>query len=98
MRGPTHSASAIDPIPAEPTHHHAARPSRYPSPVAPIVDPPPMFAARNVAKISPGPSRRPATKKSLDPRTLRLIHTPSATCAAEYATMIHTYATFRRRG
>ena len=29
-------------MPAEPTHHHALRPSRYPSPAAPTVDPAPM--------------------------------------------------------
>src|SRR5262245_2607859 len=87
MRGPIHSASTIDPMPADPTHHQAARPSRYPRPVAPIVDPPPMLAARHVAKISPGPRRRPATKKSPDPRTRRLIHRPSAICASEYTTI-----------
>ena len=26
MRGPTHSASAIEPMPAEPTHHHGREP------------------------------------------------------------------------
>jgi hypothetical protein len=57
-----------------------------------MVDPPPMFAARNVAKSSPGPSRRPATKKSAAPLTRRAIHTPSAICADEYRRMIRRYA------
>ena len=50
---------------------------------APIVEPAPMFAASNVANIRPGPSARPATKKSLDPFSRRATHTPSAICASE---------------
>jgi hypothetical protein len=49
---------------AEPTHHHALNPSRYPMPLAPTVEPAPIFAARNVANKMPGPKRRPATRKS----------------------------------
>jgi hypothetical protein len=42
-----------------------------------------MFAAIIVVKISPGPSLRPATKKSLLPRTRRAVQIPSATMAIE---------------
>ena len=42
------------------------------------VDPAPMFAATNVANTRPGPSPRPATKKSPALFTRRPIHRPSA--------------------
>jgi hypothetical protein len=32
-------AKTIDPRPADPTHHHALIPSRYPSEAAPTVEP-----------------------------------------------------------
>ena len=70
-------------MPAEPIHHQADTPSRKPAPAAPIVEPPPMFAARSVAASSPGPSERPATKKSLDPLSRSDTHKPSAICVAE---------------
>ena len=65
-------------MPADPTHHHALRPSRYPRAAAPIVEPAPMLAASRVAKSSPGPRRRPATKKSPGPATRRPYHSPTA--------------------
>jgi hypothetical protein len=67
MRGPTEKARISDPIPADPFHHHALKPSLKPSAVAPTVELAPILAARNVEKIRPGPSRRPPTKKSLAP-------------------------------
>ena len=82
--GPTQNASTSDPIPAEPTHHQTATPVRYARDVAPTVDPAPIFPASIVAKMSPGPSRRPATKKSDAPRTRRPIHRPIAISASEY--------------
>jgi hypothetical protein len=51
--------------------------------VAPTVDPAPMFAASIVEKIRPGPSCRPATKKSFVPDTRRPIHKPSPTSSTE---------------
>src|SRR5215510_4848451 len=69
--GPSSVANTKVPILAEPTHHHAERPKRKPSPVAPTVDPAPRLAARNVVKIRPGPSLRPATRKSEDVLTRR---------------------------
>jgi hypothetical protein len=51
--------------------------------VAPTVDPAPMFAASMVEKMSPGPSRRLATKKSEAPRRRRPIQRPSAMSATE---------------
>ena len=63
------NASTSDPVPADPTHHHADTPCEYPMPVAPTVDPAPMLAASIVEKMRPGPSCRPATKKSDAPRT-----------------------------
>jgi hypothetical protein len=42
-----------------------------------------MFAAIIVVKIRPGPSFRPATKKSRLPATRRADHNPSSTIAAE---------------
>ena len=42
-------------------------------PAAPTDEPAPMLAASSVLKISPGPIRRPATKKSLVPRRRRLM-------------------------
>ena len=83
IAGPTENASTVDPIAADPTHHHAATPLRYPSAVAPTVDPAPILAASIVEKISPGPSRRPATKKSSVPRTRRPSQRPSAINASE---------------
>ncbi len=56
------------------------------SPAAPTVEPAPMLPARNVAKTSPGPSDRPATKKSPVARTRRPIHRPIAAISSEYAT------------
>src|SRR5207302_10197066 len=43
------------------------------------VDPAPMLAASIDARISPGPSHRPATKKSALCRTKRAVHRPKAT-------------------
>ena len=43
-----------------------------------MVVPEPMFAARYVEKISVAVNPRPATKKSLLPRTSREIHRPAA--------------------
>jgi hypothetical protein len=83
IRGPTLTASTAHPIAADPTHHHAAKPLRNPAAAAPMVEPPPMLAASNVAASIPGPRARPATKKSLDPRSRRATHTPSPTCASE---------------
>src|SRR5947209_6685643 len=77
MRGPTNCDNRKHPMEADPTHHHAPIPNRYPSPAAPTVDPAPMFAARNVAKILPGPSLRPATRKSDEVLTRLLIHSPT---------------------
>ena len=77
------NARNTDPIAAEPFHHHALIPSKYPRPAAPIVAPAPMFAARTVEKRSGAPSDRPATKKSALPRTKRAIHIPIATSATE---------------
>jgi hypothetical protein len=42
-----------------------------------------MFAASIVAKMRPGPSCRPATKKSPAPRTRRPIQAPNAMSASE---------------
>ena len=81
--GPTVNAEDGRTNAAEPTHHQAANPSRYPAPAAPTVDPPPMFAASSVAASIHGPSARPATKKSLDRLTRRAIQTPRAICASE---------------
>src|SRR5262249_20663485 len=69
--GPSNIASTIVPMLAEPTHHHAERPKRKPSPVAPTVDPAPRLAARNVVKINPALKLRPATRKSDADRTRR---------------------------
>ena len=44
-----------------------------------------MLAARNVAKMRPGPSDRPATKKSAQSRTRRPTHVPSTIRPIEYA-------------
>ena len=88
--GPIQSASMRDPIAADPTHHHAAMPPTYPREVAPTVEPAPMLAASMVEKMSPGPSRRPATKKSDAPRTRRPIHRPNAISATEYAERMMT--------
>src|SRR5712691_9336214 len=84
MAGPIQNPRIADPSAADPTHHHAATPPEYPRPVAPTVDPPPMFAASMVEKMSPGPSRRPATKKSFVPETRRPIHRPRPMRSAEY--------------
>src|SRR5215475_9384938 len=43
-----------------------------------------MFAASIVEKMSPGPRRRPATKKSVVPETRRPIQRPRPTRSAEY--------------
>ena len=56
-----------------------------------------MLAASIVEKIRPGPSRRPATKKSCVVRTRRPIHRPRAICAAEYTTSSARYAISARR-
>src|SRR5215471_5444103 len=69
--GPSNVASTNVPMLAEPTHHHAERPKRKPSPVAPTVDPAPRLAARNVVKINPALKLRPATRKSEADRTRR---------------------------
>jgi hypothetical protein len=42
-----------------------------------------MFEASTVVKTSGAPSRRPATKKSLVPRTMRATINPIAISAAE---------------
>jgi hypothetical protein len=42
-----------------------------------------MFAASMEAKIKPGPSERPATKKSLLCRINRAVHTPNPTIPTE---------------
>ena len=81
MRGPTTSARTMEPRPAEPTHHHAARPSRYPRPAAPTVDPAPMLAAIRVPASRAGDNRRPATKKS-EAVAVRDDHHPRAISAA----------------
>src|SRR5438445_11494488 len=86
MAGPIQKASTADPSAADPTHHHAATPLEYPSAVAFTVEPAPIFAASIVEKIRPGPSWRPATKKSLAPRTRRPTTTPTVISAAEYTT------------
>ena len=78
MRGPTEKARTSDPIPADPFHHQALKPSVNPSDVAPTVELAPMLAARNVEKIRPAPSRRPPTKKSLAPAR-RPTHSPIET-------------------
>src|SRR6476661_2837993 len=52
-----------------------------------------MLAASIVLKSSPGPSARPATKKSFDVFTRREMNAPSASCATEYA-MSHTRCEF----
>jgi hypothetical protein len=82
-RGPMKSARNTDPIAADPFHHHALMPSKYPRPVAPMVAPAPMFDARTVENRSVALSERPATKKSALPRTSRAIHRPIATSATE---------------
>src|SRR5439155_13604145 len=84
MAGPIQNARTREPMAAEPTHHQATTPFRYPRDVAPTVEPAPMFAASIVEKTSPGPRRRPATKKSEAPATLRPIHRPSPISASEY--------------
>jgi len=78
MRGPTQKARRRDPIPADPTHHQAEIPVEYPRPEAPMIEPAPMLAARNVEKIRPGPSCRSATKKLLLPLTRLDIQRPNA--------------------
>ena len=83
MRGPTVKARIAEPMAAEPTHHQAAIPSRYPRPAAPTVEPAPMLAATMVEKSRPGPSARPATKKSPLVFTRRPIHRPTATCRTQ---------------
>jgi hypothetical protein len=75
-----------DPIPAEPTHHQADIPSRYPSPEAPMIEPAPMFAAKKVEKVRPGPSFLSATKNESAPLTRLEIQSPSAIRPREYAT------------
>ena len=82
-RGPTQKASSSEPMPADPFHHQALRPSRYPMPVAPTVDPAPMFAASTVEKSSQALRLRPATKNALVLRTRRLTAKPSPSRAAE---------------
>ena len=82
IRGPIQSARTTVPKPAEPTHHHAATPSRYPKLAACTVEPAPMLAASRVASRSPGPSVRPATKKSAVPATRRPIASPTAEISA----------------
>jgi hypothetical protein len=62
--GPITSASSSEPIAADPFHHQALKPSRYACPVAPIVEPAPIFAASTVENNNGAVSRRPATKKS----------------------------------
>src|SRR5688572_7046357 len=57
-----------------------------------------MFAASIVAKIRPGPSLRPATKKSLLWRTSRAVHRPSATTATEYTTSSRRWMDIYWRG
>src|SRR5712691_10557130 len=84
MAGPIQKASTADPSAADPTHHHDATPLEYPSAVAFTVEPAPMFAASIVEKIRPGPSCRPATKKSDAPRTRRPIQRPNPMRRAEY--------------
>lgn len=76
MRGPTQTASASDPMAADPFHHQALMPSANARPAAPTVEPAPMLAASTVEKSSGAVSVRPATKKSLLPRTSRPIHRP----------------------
>jgi hypothetical protein len=51
--------------------------------VALTVEPAPMFAASMVEKISPGPSWRPATRKSALVCTRRPIQSPSAISPSE---------------
>jgi hypothetical protein len=77
------NAKISDPMPAEPTYHHALNPSRYAKPVAPTVVPAPMFAASIDARISPGPRLRPATKNALLVRTNRAVHIPRPTTPTE---------------
>jgi hypothetical protein len=48
-----------------------------------MMEPAPMFAARKVEKIRPGPSLRSATKKLPLPSTLRETHRPKRTRAPE---------------
>ena len=72
-----------DPSPADPTHHHALKPSRYASPVAPSVEPAPMFAASIEAKMSAGPRLRPAKKKALLLRTNLAVQMPRPTTPDE---------------
>jgi hypothetical protein len=79
IRGATRSPRKRHPIAAEPDHHQADSPWRYPSPVAPTVEPAPMFAARRVTNTIPAGSMRPATKKSPEARTRRLTHSPAPT-------------------
>jgi hypothetical protein len=50
---------------------------------APTVEPAPIFAASIDTKISPEPSDRPATKKSLLSRTKRDANNPSAITPTE---------------
>ena len=71
----------MDPIAAEPFHHHALMPSLKARPAAPTVEPAPMLAASTVENSSGAVSVRPATKKSLLPRTRRAIHRPTAVSA-----------------
>src|SRR5262245_33632929 len=77
-------ASRTDPMAAEPTHHQALMPCWYARPVAPTVEPAPIFAASIVENMRPGPKRRLATKKSDELRTRRPIHSPSAIRDSEY--------------
>ena len=81
MRGPTEKARTSDPIPADPFHHQALRPSVNPSDVAPTVELAPMLAARNVEKIRPAPSRRPPQRNRW--RARRPAHSPIETKTAE---------------
>ena len=50
--GRSRTRAASDPMAADPFHHQALSPSRYPRPVAPTVEPAPMLAASTVEKMS----------------------------------------------
>src|SRR5207253_2625637 len=68
------------------TRAEVSRPpaAKYTMMTPPPIDPAPRFAASIVEKMRPGPSVRPATKKSPAPRTRRPMYKPIPINASEY--------------